>query len=320
MSLYGGAGLPPTYAASPLMKTDIRRIDLNLLVVFDAIYKSRNLTAAGAALGLSQPAMSHALKRLRWMLQDPLFVRLPRGLQPTPHAEQLAGPVAQGLESIRGTLDRAGFDPSTSKRTFRLAMTDIGEQVFLPALLGHLLRHAPGVAVQTCQITTEDLRDAMASGGVDLALGFIPQLGPGFLQMRLFRSVYACVVRHGHPDIHETLSLKQYREARHALVLSAGTGHGEVIERAMLAKKIDSNAIQRISHFLAIPAILASTDLVATLPRNLAEAFGQQRKLRLLPPPLELPAFDITLYWHARYDLEPGNRWLREVIGKLFRR
>jgi DNA-binding transcriptional LysR family regulator len=305
-------------ALEAAMNSGGKRIDLNLLVVFEAIYGKRNLTAAGETLGLSQPAMSHALSRLRQLYEDALFVRLPRGLHPTPYAEKLARSVATGLDAIRGTLARLEFEPRASTRVFRLAMTDIGEQVFLPALTRHLSAAAPGVSVQTVQIPVKDLEKTMASGDVDLALGFIPQLRTGFYQQRLFRDSYASVARAEHPQIRGSLTLQQYRQAGHALVFSAGTGHGQVIERVLQRKDVRGRVALRITHFLALPAIVASTDLIATLPKNLAVSFAAFPKIRIFTPPVDFPAFDVKQYWHERFHREPGHRWLRGLIGKLF--
>lgn len=302
------------------MKARARRIDLNLLVVFDAIYKARNLTAAGEAIGLSQPAMSHALARLREMFNDPLFVKLPRGLQPTPYADEVAPTVLEGLATVRRSLDKAGFDPASSRRVFRFAMTDIGEWVLLPPLARTLNSVAPGISIHTSQPAVRELREGMASGEIDLALGFIPQLAAGFRQQVMYRSAYACVVRDGHPVIRDSITLKQYREANHVLPYSSATAHGETIEKALLSPGVRGRIATRVTHFLAIPAILAGTDLIATIPRNLAESFGRLMRVRVLAPPVELPGFEIKLYWHERRHLEPGNRWLRGICAQLMKR
>src|SRR3954468_3666724 len=213
-----------------------QRVDLNLLVVFDAIYRTHNLSAAGQALGLSQPAMSHALNRLRALLKDPLFVRLARGLQATPYADAIAATVTHGLATIRGVLTEPGFDPATSTRTFRIAMTDIGERVALPRLCGHLEAHAPEVSIETCQPGIRDLREGLAAGDIDLAVGVLPDLGAGIKHRMYARSSYVCMVRAGHPVIRDSLTLHQFRSASHVIVTSAAstaTGHAQAIERAL---------------------------------------------------------------------------------------
>ena len=306
------------------MKSDIktlgRRIDLNLMVLFDAVYRERNLSVAGEGLGLSQPAMSHALGRLRNLLKDPLFVRLPRGLQPTPYADAIAPAVAQGLLSIRGVLTETGFDPATSKRVFRLAMTDIGERTLLPKVCEQLAALAPGMGVETVQPNIKELRDALARGDIDLAAGVIPEFDAGFRHQTMARNSYVCMVREGHPKIRGALTLKQFREARHVLVnsrVSPATGHGEDIERAVRKAAGKERIAVRNAHYLALPAIIMSTDLVSTIPNGLGLLFQRDFKVRLFPPPFAMPSFEARLYWHERFHLDPGNRWLRNLFPKF---
>ena len=297
-----------------------RQLDLNLLDLFDTIYKTRNLTMAGNVLGLSQPAMSHALARLREMYGDPLFVRLPQGLRPTPFAEQLAGPVSVALQIVRGTLDKAPFDPASAQHTFRIAMTDIGEQVFLPLLLRHLEQHAPGIRIETrpTSINPAALVNDLSTGDIDIALGFISRPGKGIFQKFLFRDRYVCVVRGDHPLVGETLSLEDFRNLRHIVPNVAGTGHGDLIGTALANHGIRDSVMLRVTHFLSIAHLVANTDMVAMVPRNLANTFAASWKLRQLQSPLDLPLFDVTQYWHERYHQEPSNRWLRELIEAIF--
>jgi DNA-binding transcriptional LysR family regulator len=184
------------------MKTSVnalaQRIDLNLIVIFDAIYRARNLTAAGRGLGLSQPAMSHALARLRSILKDPLFVRLPRGLHPTPLADDMAPALMDGLAVIRGGLERKTFEPASSTRVFRIAMGDIAEVVHLPQLIRELRISAPHVRLQTVEIPGPELRDALGEGEVDLGTGN-DRIGAGCREAALYEGQYACVVRADHP-------------------------------------------------------------------------------------------------------------------------
>lgn len=303
------------------MRSDIkafgRRVDLNLMVVFDAVYRARNLSTAGQILGLSQPAMSHALARLRSLVKDPLFVRLPRGLQPTPYADAIAAAVAQGLGTIRGVFTETGFDPATSKRVFRIAMTDIGEHNLLPNICAHLAMHAPGVGIETVQPNIKELRDALAMGDIDLAAGVIPEFGTGFHHQTIARNSYVCMVRESHPTIRHTLTLKLFREARHVLVnsqASTATGHAEDIERAVRKAAGKEKIAVRNAHYLALPALIMSTDLVATIPGGLAVSLREKVKVRLFPPPFAMPSYEARLYWHERYHREPGNQWLRGLF------
>ena len=304
----------------PPMTVEKTRVDLNLLRVFDAIYKARNLSVAGDALGLSQPAMSHALARLRWMIKDPLFVKTARGLQPTVFSEEIAPTVLQSLDALRRTLGKASFDPSGATRVFRIAMTDIGEQILLPRLCRHLGALAPGVSIEACQPLGRELGEAMVRGEVDLAYGgtFV-QLGAGFRSELIERSSYVCVVRTGHPTIRDRLTLKQYRESRHVIAYSATTSTAEIVERALLRRDMRARIAVRLPHTLAIPAVVANTDFVATVQKNLARSFQQSLNLRIFPPPIKLPQFDIKLYWHERSDLDPANRWLRAMCTNVLK-
>ena len=295
------------------------RIDLNLLVVFDAIYRLRNLTAAGRTLGLSQPAMSHALDRLRTTFKDPLFVRLPRGLQPTPLANELAPALMEGLGTIRGGLERRTFDPAQSTRIFNLAMGDIAEVVQLPYLLRELRANAPHVRLHTTEIPGPRLRDALGDGEVDMATGDY-KLGAGCRDVTLYEADYACVLRADHPNIGTRLTLQQFKAAEHILVAPKGVSHHtQVIERAMTNRKVNARIAVQVSHFHGVMALITSSDLIATIPNRLAQFMKQFANIKVLAPPIPLPKIRVSLYWHERFHREPGNAWLRGVYIKLLK-
>ncbi|HSW15830.1 MAG TPA: LysR family transcriptional regulator [Ramlibacter sp.] len=300
-------------------KMDILHLDLKLLVAFEAVLTQHNVTAAAESIGLSQPAMSTCLGKLRKVLNDPLFVRTSRGMEPTPFATELADPIRHALHLIRQTLSRdKHFDPATSTRTFRIVMTDIGERVFLPTLLRRLSDVAPGVNLHTVQLPVKEMREALESGEMDLAVGFIPDLAAGYYQQRLYNRSYVCVARSDHPHIGGTLSLKQYLAASHAIVSSPGTGH-DVVERVLAEKGLQRRIALHVTHFLAIPLIVANTDLVVTIPTMLAESYLPTSNIKLLTPPLKMPIYAIKQYWHERFHEDPANRWLRELLCELFR-
>jgi DNA-binding transcriptional LysR family regulator len=293
--------------------TSAARVDLNLLVVFDAIYRLRNLTTAGRTLGLSQPAMSHALARLRARFEDPLFVRLARGLQPTPVADDLAPSVIEGLRTIRGGLERRDFNPIDSDRVFRVGMGDIAEWVHLPRIRAAVCASAPRLRLHTMQIPGRRLRDALGDGDVDLATGDY-DLGAGCRSVLLYESTYACVVRADHPQIRTQMSLKQFRAAEHVLVSpDSAFRHGETIGRALTRRDVSARIAVQISHFHAVLPLVADTDLIATIPERLARAMQQFANIKVLHPPIALPKIRVFLYWHERFHREPGNQWLRRV-------
>ncbi|MCU0805645.1 MAG: LysR family transcriptional regulator [Burkholderiales bacterium] len=300
----------------PIM--NVSQIDLNLLRAFDAILRDRSVTAAGQRVGLTQPAMSNALARLRAAFGDALFVRGPEGMQPTPFARSIADPVRQALGLIDAALaSRAGFDPSTSERMFRFNMSDIGEMVFLPPLLERLHRAAPGVRVEAVSLAQGDLEESLATGAIDLALGALPGVGPPVRSRRLFRDPYLSLVRADHPSIGSRLARRQFLEASHVVVSSVGTGH-QAVEAALLAAGLHRRIALRVPHFVVVPMILARTDLIATLPGRIAASFAQTGDFKTLAPPLRIPAADVQVHWHERFTEDAGNRWMRELLFELY--
>ncbi len=297
---------------------DIKDLDLNLLVVFNQLLMDRSVSAAADKLGLSQPAVSNALRRLRNLLNDELFLRTTRGMEPTPYAQQLAEPIAYALSTIQTTLSqRTSFSPATSTRRFTLAVTDLGEIEFLPSLMDRLQEVAPGVTVSTVRNNAESLRDDMEAGNVDLAIGLIPQLKSNFFQQRLFMQRYVCLFRKGHALDKRRLSRKEFYDADHVVVVSAGTGHAkmdEIIESAEEKRRVRL----LVPHFVAVGHILASTDMIATVPERYAYRCAEPFGLRYVDHPVQLPQIGINLFWHARFHKEPGNQWLRQVIFELF--
>lgn len=296
---------------------DLERIDLNLLVVFKHLLAERNVSRAAQALELSQPAVSNALARLRKLLGDELFLRTPGGMVPTPLAEQLAGSVTQALGMIQAALNqRAAFDPQHSERSFIVSMTDIGEIYFLPALMDLLRKQAPGVSITTHR-NSGNLRDEMEAGKVDLAIGLIPGLKGGFFQRRLFAQRYVCLMRKGHRLDKKRITLAEFSEAEHLVVVSAGTGHGKVDE-ILKRKGIGRRIALTVPHFVAVGHILQATDLVSTVPERFAERMVKPFNLVALPHPVDLPQVAINVFWHARNHREPGSQWLRGVVFERF--
>jgi len=297
---------------------ELEDIDLNLLVVFKQLLAERSVSRAAEALGLSQPAVSNALARLRKLLGDELFLRTPAGMEPTPFAEQLAESVTYGLGMIHSALNqRSTFDPAASTRSFVIGMTDIGEIYFLPRLMERLRHDAPGVTVSTVRNTTTNLRDDMEAGKVDLAIGLLPQLKAGFFQRRLFRQRYVCMFRKGHRLDKRKLSLAEFGAAEHLLVISEGTGHGkvdEVLKRSGVERRISLT----VPHFVAVGHILQATDMVATVPERFAERMVEPFGLTYVAHPAKLPEVAINVFWHAKFHKAPANQWLRSVVFDLF--
>jgi DNA-binding transcriptional LysR family regulator len=296
---------------------NVQALDLNLLRVFDAVLRDRSVTSAARRLGLTQPAVSNALARLRALFEDALFVRTPTGMDATPFSRELAEPVRQALALLESALVHGpGFDAATSTRAFRFYMSDLGQIEFLPPLVERAQRVAPGVRLEAVALEVEDIGDALAAGALDLAVGFLPGLGPPVRRQPLFRDPYVCLVRADHPAIGKKLTRKLFLAASHALVSYKG-GHRvieEALERAGLARRI----ALRVPHFTVVPMVLERTDLILTLPSRVARVYQQRGRFRSLPPPVPIPPADVAAHWHERYERDPGNRWLREMIMELF--
>ncbi|ESJ26717.1 LysR family transcriptional regulator [Cupriavidus sp. HPC(L)] len=296
----------------------LQDVDLNLLVVLEHLLRLRTVSGTARELGLTQPAVSNALARLRRIFDDQLFVRSAKGMLPTPVAEDLAEPVAYALDALQSALNRkVAFDPLRSDRRFQLAMTDIGEVHFIPRLMSALRERAPGVSIATVRNTAINLAEAMSLGQVDLALGHLPELPSEFYQRRLFRQRYVCMFRAGHALDKRTVRLQDFERADHVVVTAAGTGHARVDE--ILAKLgVRRNIRLRVPHFVALADIVATTDLVATVTEKFAERSAAYFGLKSISHPVDLPDIQINLFWHGRYHRDPGNQWLRDLIFELF--
>jgi DNA-binding transcriptional LysR family regulator len=293
------------------------RVDLGLLELFDCVYRLRNLTRAGARLGLTQPAVSRGLARLRDAYDDALFVRQQRGVLPTPFADHLAKPLADALAIVRGTVERPNFDPSTDRRRFRIAMSDIGERFFLPLLIGHLARSSPRVTIESVSQASPDLSVALEAGDVDLVTGYLPALGKQVHQQRIFRERFVYVARAQHPRIVGTLRREQLRELPHVLACP-GTPHAAAVERVLTSARVRAAVVLRVRSFLCIAPIVAQTDLVAAIPSNLAAMVAGALTLQCIEPPMQIPGFDVSIAWHDRYHRDPAIEWMRRQFIELF--
>jgi DNA-binding transcriptional LysR family regulator len=299
---------------------ELKDIDLNLLVVFNELLVERSVSRVATKLGLSQPAVSNALGRLRKLVGEELFVRTSRGMDPTPHALTLAEPIADALSAIHATLNEATtFSASASKRRFSIGMTDIGEINFLPRLIEHLEKDAPGVSVTTLRPRQEGIAAAMESGHVDMSVGTLSGLSAGFFQRQLFKQPYVCLYKQGSAMDKASLSLDDYCAADHVVVIPPGSAH------AVVDEAIDSSGIQRkvrisLPHWTAVGHILGSSNerLIATVPQTYAKLCKEQFGLAYSAHPLKLPEYAVSLFWHEKFHREAGNKWLRNLLFTLF--
>lgn len=297
---------------------ELADIDLNLLVTFHQLMVERRVSKVADNLGLTQPAVSNSLAKLRRLFGDELFVRTPAGMVPTPFAEQLAEPVGQALGMIRDGLNRqVHFDPASIKRSLTIGMTDIGEIVFLPKLLERLRQEAPGVTLSTVRNQATNLREEMESGKVDLAIGPLPELKGGFFKRRLFLQRYVCLFRKGHKLDRKRITLADFTAAEHLVIVSAGTGHGKVDELLRKAG-IERNVRLTVPHFVSVGHILRRMDLVATVTERLADSLQEPFGLTHRPHPVALPDVAINVFWHAKVHRSPVHQWLRGMVFELF--
>lgn len=297
---------------------ELHEIDMNLLVVFNHLLVERRVSKVAENLGVSQPAVSNSLAKLRKLFGDDLFLRTPKGMEPTPFADQLAESVSYALAMIHsGVNQRTSFDPAAARQAFTIGMTDVGEIYFLPALVERLHREAPGITLSTVRNTAVNLRDELEAGKVDLAIGLLPQLKAGFFQRRLFTQSYVCLMRRGHRLDKRKMSIAEFSAAEHLLVISAGTGHGKVDE-VLQRSGVDRIVRLTVPHYVSVGHILQGSDLIATVPERLADRLLAPFALAKVAHPAKLPDVAINLFWHAKYHRSPANRWLRGVVFDLF--
>jgi len=293
--------------------------DLNLLPVFEALFRHGSVTRAAAQMGLTQSAMSSALGRLRRQFGDPLFVNTRSGMLPTARALELAPSLTDALAMVRSAIGaRDAFDPRRTTRSLRVYMTDVGETVLLPALMRHLHEHGPALRLETALLPAAELAVRLETGDIDLAIGYVPQLPDKIRRARLFEEHYVCMTRPDHPAGRRApLTTKEFLAARHVLIASMGSGH-QVLERTLAERGVLDNVALRVPHFVVVPLIVAGTDLIVSLPSRVAEASSRLVKVKVHPLPIPIPSFDVSLYWHERVENDVANQWLRNALTELF--
>ncbi|MEM9454809.1 MAG: LysR family transcriptional regulator [Myxococcota bacterium] len=295
------------------MPSRLAGLDLNLLLVLDALLREHSATRAAEALGVTQSAVSRSLSRLRDHLDDPLFVRQPHGLIPTARAQAVAAPLRQALEQLGSIVEPPeAFDPSTSRRRFRLSSADLAGGVIVPRLAARLMVEAPGVDVVVVA-PRDSLFDDLQAGELDVSLGVFPTAPAAFRRQALFHDDFACLVRADHPTVGDRLPLATYLELSHVLV--APHGHARGFVDTTLAEQ---GQVRRIAlvvpHFMTAPLVVLETDYVVTLPRRLALRFAALENLRVVEPPVEVVGFTMSQLWHERLQDDPGHAWLRRTL------
>jgi len=285
-------------------------VDLNLFVVFDAIYTERNLTRAARVLFVTQPAVSNALKRLRLVFNDPLFVRAQHGVTPTPLADTISGPVKDALHLLNISLTKGErFVPGSSEKTFRFSVHDYDEAILIPRLMGQLGKLAPSVSIECFAVSRGDLESELSSGSLDFALDVPLFSAPQLCRQQLGVERYVCMVRPGHPSVDSTLTFKQYLDLEHIHVSGRRQGVGHVdMALEMLGRR--RNIKLRMKNYMAGPEVVATTDLALTLPRNLAGMYS----MKIFEMPFKVETLNQYLYWHRSADQDQANIWMRNML------
>ena len=296
-------------------EVDFGGVDLNLLKLFDALLKERSVTLAGQRLGLSQPAASRGLGRLRLLLNDRILIRTSKGWDLTPRAVALSEPVAKLLDDARTIIAPSIFEPSTASAKFTIATGDHMALLLMPTLISKLAKLAPKIDL-VIPASSGDNVDLITQGSADLAIGVFHDLPARFYQRPLYDEDFVCVVRHDHPVIYDKLTLQRFISLPHLAVIITGLGKNPV-DDALKQQGLKRKVVMKLPHFLVAPMIIAKSDLILSLPRKLANKMAESVPLEILELPLEIGHFTPSIIWHGRVHDDPAHKWLRQLIIKI---
>jgi|TARA_R110000868_G_scaffold179506_2_gene419568 DNA-binding transcriptional LysR family regulator len=294
---------------------NLSKVDLNLFIVFDAIYTEANLTRAGQIVGITQPAVSNALARLRETFNDPLFVRTAQGMVPTPMAQNIITQVRSALQLLRVSVQESrSFLPEQATKTYRISMTDLTEAVILPHLAGRIRRMAPNINIDSFLVKRRETTKELAAGRLDFAIDAPLNTDTQVRHVKLFEDRHVCVMRRGHPLAKkDKITLDDYLAQSHIHISSRRNGLGHV-DLALGKMGIQRRVVMRSQHYQMAPLVLESTDMVMTVH----ERFAERHDLHWTVLPIEdVPAIETHLFWHESTDQDPANRWMREQIIDL---
>jgi len=295
-----------------IANTNIRNIDLNLLVALDVLLEERNVTRAAERLAYSQPAVSNMLKRLREVFDDPLFVRTQRGLAPTPRALELIGPVKSAMAEINGIFSATTFDPAQASMVFSIAATDYAQHAVLAPTVEALRRAAPGVRLAISQADSATMSEQLENQEIDFAVT-IPEMAPQHaLSRELFRDRYVCAVRKDHPDVGNEISIEEFCAFDHVLVSPGGRSFQGPADTAFQALGLRRRGVVSVPNFLILPRMLLAENLIALIPERLIQDYRD--RLKILAMPIEVPEFSMIAAWHERTQPSAAHRWFRELM------
>ncbi|MGB1951333.1 MAG: LysR family transcriptional regulator [Marinobacter sp.] len=294
----------------------LNRLDLNLLNVFDTIYREGSLTRAARALHLTQPAVSHSLSRLRDHFDDPLFTRQGNQMIPTPLARRFLESMRPGLTQIQSAVNQFhAFDPASQRKTYSLALRDILESTFLPQLMQRLADY-PELEIVSQRVPRRDMETQLAAGKLDFAVDVLLPVSNQTAHERLRKDRLVVLARKDHPLVDEAMTMERYIAARHVLVSSRTEGPGiEDFELSRLG--VQRHIRLRCQHYYAACRVVENTDLLLTMPETYARIIAERANIRILTPPADLPDLDVHLYWHKAYEREPALIWFREQLSQI---
>ncbi len=299
--------------AGELAEMNLNKVDLNLFIVFDAIYTEANLTRAGQIVGITQPAVSNALARLRETFNDPLFVRTAQGMVPTPMAQNIIGPVRNALQLLRVSVQESRtFNPLQANKTFRIRMTDLTEAVVLPPLFQRLRRLAPNVKIESMLAKRRETTKELAAGRLDFAMDAPLNTDPQVRHVKLLEDRYVCAMRRGHPLAKDKLSVEEYLSLSHIHISSRRSGLG-MIDLALGKMGQQRKIALRSQHYMMATQVIQHTDMAVTVP----ERFARRHDLHQVPLPVDIPPLETHIYWHESTDQDPANRWMREQMIEI---
>jgi DNA-binding transcriptional LysR family regulator len=295
------------------------RYDLNLLPIFVALMEERSVTRAAERLGMTQPALSNALARLRVMLQDPLFIRERYGIQPTPIALELAPGIADALARLDdAVLGQQEFDPASAQRLFTIAPNGYVEFVLVPAIVARLAQVAPGITLRLTPYGNDLAETGAISGTTAMVLGRIVDPPDNLVVQHLMDESLACVVRAGHPEVGDTITREQFERLRHVNVMPPGRIRAGVFQ-ALAQQQLKRDIAISVTNFFAVAEMVAVTDYCTTLPRLICRRLEHDPRLKVLPAPTDLGTFPVEMAWHVRYRHDPAHRWLRALVADVVR-
>lgn len=301
---------------------NFRSLDLNLLRIFDSLMAEGSLTRAAETLAITQPAASHALKRLNEWFGEPLFVRTASGMKPTARAEALWPPVRNALGELEQALAPNRFDPRRDRQQFKLTMSDAASAVLAPAMVAAMQAEAVLSDLRLSPLATRDPRQLLQDGQTDLAIGYFPGVGSlvasdraAFSHRPLHQSGFVCVMRQHHPLADKPLTLDSYCDADHLLISLVGRSRGTVDE-VLAAMGRTRRVMLTANHYQTAGRVLVQSDLLTVMPASLLPAAGNREQLVTRPLPFELPPLAVEMMWLARRDAEPAHRWLRELVQR----